>query len=63
MVESESGRLELIIGASGGSRITSATVQSLLNALEFEENMFDAIVDPERLHHQLIPNEVIHIKA
>lgn len=59
MIENEAGYLELVIGASGGSRITSATLQCILNALVFNETMLTAITDPQRLHHQLIPNEVL----
>lgn len=58
MIENEDGHLELVIGASGGSRITSATLQCLLNALAFNDSILTAITDPQRLHHQLIPNEV-----
>ncbi|ORY06461.1 gamma-glutamyltranspeptidase [Basidiobolus meristosporus CBS 931.73] len=49
------GDLELVLGASGGSRITTAVLQTLINALDFDMNLADAVEYP-RLHHQLYPN-------
>ncbi|KAK9717980.1 hypothetical protein K7432_005839 [Basidiobolus ranarum] len=49
------GKLELAVGASGGSRITTAVLQILMNAIDFQMNLADAVEYP-RLHHQLYPN-------
>ena len=55
----EDGALHLVIGASGGSRIISATLQCILNILDRGMNVAQGIVDPNRMHHQLLPNEVV----
>ena len=52
------GKVVGAIGASGGSQIISATAQSILRMLELDMNPLVAIHQP-RLHHQLIPNELI----
>lgn len=49
------GRVEFIAGASGGPRIITATVQSLLNAMVFDMLPSDAVGAP-RVHHQWSPN-------
>ncbi|PVU91471.1 hypothetical protein BB561_004379 [Smittium simulii] len=49
------GKPEIVLGASGGSRIITATAQVLLNMLEFDKNLKEAI-DYPRMHHQLLPN-------
>lgn len=47
----------LIVGASGGPRIITATLQTILNVLDFRLPLKKAIVSP-RIHHQWIPNEL-----
>jgi gamma-glutamyltranspeptidase len=47
----------LVIGGSGGPRIISSTLQTLLNVIDWGDSLGDAISAP-RLHHQLIPNVV-----
>ncbi|KNE62451.1 gamma-glutamyltransferase [Allomyces macrogynus ATCC 38327] len=49
------GRLELVVGGSGGSRILSAVLQTILNQIEFEWGVTRAVTAP-RLHDQLYPN-------
>jgi gamma-glutamyltranspeptidase / glutathione hydrolase / leukotriene-C4 hydrolase len=44
-------------GASGGSHIITATVQTVMNLFEFGMKVGDAVVH-KRGHHQLIPNYV-----
>ncbi|KAJ1547930.1 hypothetical protein HK405_004591 [Cladochytrium tenue] len=51
------GRVELVTGASGGSRIITATLQTILNMVDFGMSLAGATAAP-RLHHQLIPNEI-----
>ena len=48
----------LVIGASGGSRIVSATLQVLVNIIDNSGNLKDSI-DMPRLHHQLMPHKAI----
>lgn len=49
---------DLIIGAAGGSRITTATFQAIVRILHQKLPLLDAISYP-RLHHQLIPQYVM----
>ena len=47
----------MVVGASGGPRIITATLQAFLNVVEFEMNVSQAISAP-RVHHQWIPNQL-----
>lgn len=47
----------LIIGASGGPRIISAILQTILNVLDFHMPLKKAIESP-RIHHQWMPDEL-----
>jgi gamma-glutamyltranspeptidase/glutathione hydrolase len=51
------GKASLALGASGGPRIISSTLQVLLNATRFKMSPAAAIRQP-RIHHQWIPNKV-----
>jgi gamma-glutamyltranspeptidase/glutathione hydrolase len=51
------GRVELVIGASGGSRIISATLQALLAILVFDVDPATAVAAP-RVHHQWQPDRL-----
>lgn len=51
------GTLYAVLGAAGGSRITTATVQCLWHAVEHDMTMTEAL-RIGRLHDQLIPNVV-----
>lgn len=48
----------LIVGASGGPRIISATLQTILNVLDFRMPVERAVASP-RVHHQWMPNELV----
>jgi gamma-glutamyltranspeptidase/glutathione hydrolase len=50
-------RPELIVGAAGGPRIISATLQTILNVLDFQMPVKEA-VEALRIHHQWIPDEL-----
>jgi gamma-glutamyltranspeptidase/glutathione hydrolase len=50
-------RPELIVGAAGGPRIISATLQTILNVLDFQMPVREAVEAP-RIHHQWIPDEL-----
>jgi gamma-glutamyltranspeptidase / glutathione hydrolase len=50
-------RPELIVGAAGGPRIISATLQAIINVLDFHMPVKEA-VDAPRIHHQWIPEEI-----
>jgi gamma-glutamyltranspeptidase/glutathione hydrolase len=51
--------VRLVVGASGGSRIISSTLQVLLNTLVGEQSVDDAVAAP-RVHHQWLPDVVRH---
>jgi gamma-glutamyltranspeptidase/glutathione hydrolase len=52
------GRPVLIVGASGGPRIISATTQVLLEVLLFDRTAAEAVQRP-RLHHQWQPENIL----
>ncbi|KAI9827416.1 MAG: hypothetical protein M1819_006957 [Sarea resinae] len=50
-------QLYLALGAAGGSRIITATIQNLVHVLDGNMSVANALRQP-RLHDQLVPNEV-----
>ncbi len=48
----------LVVGASGGPRIISATLQAILNVLDFGMPIKKALSSP-RIHHQWKPNKLM----
>jgi gamma-glutamyltranspeptidase/glutathione hydrolase len=53
----ENDRPVLLAGAAGGPRIISATLQTILNVLDFRMPLKKALEAP-RIHHQWIPDEL-----
>ena len=51
------GKVVLITGSPGGSRIISATLQVLLNVLAYDLSLPEAMFAP-RIHHQWFPDEL-----
>ena len=51
------GQPELVVGASGGPRIINATLQTILNRLDFKMPV-DQAVNSRRIHHQWIPERL-----
>jgi len=51
------GRVVLITGSPGGSRIISAVLQVIVNVLDYRMDVASAVAAP-RLHHQWLPDEV-----
>lgn len=51
------GKVILILGGPGGSRIISSTLQVLLNVLAYEMSLPEAMFSP-RIHHQWFPDEL-----
>jgi gamma-glutamyltranspeptidase/glutathione hydrolase len=49
------GKPVLILGTPGGSRIITAVLQTILNAVDFRMNIQEA-VDAPRIHHQWLPD-------
>ena len=50
-------RPELVVGAAGGPRIISATLQTILNVLDFNMQVTAAVSAP-RVHHQWLPDRL-----
>ena len=57
IVETANGTLYYVIGAAGGSRIITATLQNIIHVLDQNMTALEALAQP-RLHDQLIPNQV-----
>ncbi len=51
------GKLFMTVGAPGGSRISTAVLQVILNVVDFGMNVQDA-VDAPRFHHQWLPDKL-----
>ena len=51
------GKLFMTAGAPGGSRISTAVLQVILNVVDFGMNVQDA-VDAPRIHHQWLPDKL-----
>jgi gamma-glutamyltranspeptidase/glutathione hydrolase/leukotriene-C4 hydrolase len=58
IMEKSTQRIQLVLGASGGTRITTSIAQVAMLNLWFNEDIKQAIDSP-RLHSQLLPEEVI----
>lgn len=53
------GRPYLVLGSPGGSRIITATLQVILNVVDHEMNVAEAVSVP-RAHHQWLPDQLYH---
>lgn len=49
--------LYMVVGTPGGSTIITSVFQTILNVVEWDMNMLEAVSAP-RYHHQWLPNEV-----
>ena len=58
IIEKQNQRIQQVLGASGGTRITTSVAQVAMLNLWFNEDIKKAIDSP-RLHSQLLPQEVI----
>jgi len=56
-IVSKDGKLLMVIGAPGGTHITSAVLLTFLNVVDFGMNIQDTI-DAPRIHHQWMPDQV-----
>ncbi|CAG9812898.1 unnamed protein product [Phaedon cochleariae] len=57
IVTDENGDVKIVVGAAGGSKITTAVAQMIMRVLWFGENVKEA-TDAPRIHHQLLPMQV-----
>jgi gamma-glutamyltranspeptidase/glutathione hydrolase len=58
IVRDKEGHVRIAIGAAGGPRIITSVFQSLLNRLEFQMSLMDAVTAP-RFHQQWKPDTVL----
>jgi gamma-glutamyltranspeptidase/glutathione hydrolase len=58
VVDPKTRAIEMVAGGSGGPRIISATVQTLLNAIVFDMDAEEA-VSAARVHHQWLPDQLV----
>ncbi len=56
-IVTENGRLRLAVGAPGGGTIITQVLQVILNVLEYNMNVGEAVSVP-RIHHQWLPDEL-----
>ena len=56
-IVTQGGKVELVIGGPGGSRIISSVLQVLLNALAYQMSLPDAMF-ATRIHHQWYPDRL-----
>lgn len=52
------GSVWFAVGARGGPRIISAVMQSVINVIDYDMNIQQAI-DAPRIHHQWLPDEIM----
>ena len=56
-VVEKKGKLYMVLGTPGGSTIITGVFQTILNVIEFNMSMHDAVQAP-RFHHQWLPDEI-----
>jgi gamma-glutamyltranspeptidase / glutathione hydrolase len=56
------GRVFLVVGSPGGSRIITAVLETILNIVDYGMAPQEAVAAP-RLHHQGLPDEIAHERA
>ncbi|CAG2167074.1 unnamed protein product [Oppiella nova] len=61
IVTDSKGRVRLVIGGAGGTKITTGVAFVMLRHLWFEEDIKKAI-DAHRLHHQFSPDHIVYEK-
>jgi gamma-glutamyltranspeptidase / glutathione hydrolase len=56
-IVTKDGKLVMIVGTPGGSRIPSAVIETISNVIDFGMTVTEA-VDAPRIHHQWLPDEI-----
>ena len=57
IVETPEGELFLVLGSPGGPTIITTVAQIIMNVIDFEMNIEDAVESP-RFHHQWLPDMI-----
>ena len=57
-IVSRDGRIFMVTGSPGGPRIITTTLHTILNVVDFEMDVQEAVAAP-RYHHQWIPDKVV----
>lgn len=57
IITDKNGDVKIVIGASGGTKITTVLAQVIMRTFWFGQNVKEAI-DAPRLHHQVFPMEL-----
>lgn len=53
----KNGKLFMVVGTPGGSTIITSVFQTIINVIEFNQNMQQAVAS-KRFHHQWLPDDV-----
>lgn len=61
IIVDELGRVEAVLGASGGSRITTSVLQAIVRLVFYKMPLLETVAYP-RLHHQLLP-DVLEVES
>jgi gamma-glutamyltranspeptidase/glutathione hydrolase len=56
-IVTKDGKLVMVVGTPGGSRIPSAVIETISNVIDFGMTVTDAVNAP-RVHHQWLPDEI-----
>lgn len=56
------GNLFMVVGTPGGSTIITSVFQTILNVIEFDKSMQEAVA-AGRFHHQWLPDQVMYEKG
>ncbi len=56
-IVTKDGKLKLVVGSPGGSTIITSVFQIIVNVIDFEMGMQEA-VDASRFHHQWLPDQI-----
>ncbi|HUP68047.1 MAG TPA: gamma-glutamyltransferase [Sphingomicrobium sp.] len=56
-IVTKDGKLFMVVGTPGGSRIPSAVIETISNVIDFKMTVTEA-VDAPRIHHQWLPDEI-----
>jgi gamma-glutamyltranspeptidase/glutathione hydrolase len=56
-IVTKDGKLVMVVGTPGGSRIPSAVIETISNVVDFGMTVTEAVNAP-RIHHQWLPDEI-----